>query len=422
MLRKQCAIKYDVVVVGAGIAGLNTARLLARQGKQVCVLEKNSDVGGLISSRMVTVDGATVKLETGGAVVFSHQQSMLRLLNEFPEVQTKRLPHSPTKPAFSTRAETVDFVGLMRKLLDHVQERGREYCHKRTLRQVCLEIMSEDDATCLEACYGYAAEFRVASAWIAARNIQGEVFDAKELLVFPAGYSTLPRAISDRAIEHGARVELNQEVTQVEHFAGFGYFVWCRSATGRISRVCCRQLVLAVPSQVLLDRFSELFTPSETRLLAGVTGVSLTRIFAQYEPKPWIRDLKFSTVHNELRQIIPIRVKMGLLQVSYSDWTYADWWGTRPLSDVGPELATKVAEATPFVLDDTPKALWRYYWPSAIHFWNPGSDTDTKAATCLRNDLFIVGESYSQHQGWAEGAVQTSELVVDQILGDPALS
>src|ERR1044071_9128019 len=40
---------YDVVVVGAGIGGLTVAALLAKRGMKVCILERQSQVGGCIS-------------------------------------------------------------------------------------------------------------------------------------------------------------------------------------------------------------------------------------------------------------------------------------------------------------------------------------------------------------------------------------
>src|SRR6185295_15523836 len=39
---------YDVVVVGAGIGGLTVAALLAKRGMDVCILERQSQVGGCI--------------------------------------------------------------------------------------------------------------------------------------------------------------------------------------------------------------------------------------------------------------------------------------------------------------------------------------------------------------------------------------
>jgi len=38
--------KYDVVIIGSGLGGLVSANILAREGKSVCVLEKNNQYGG----------------------------------------------------------------------------------------------------------------------------------------------------------------------------------------------------------------------------------------------------------------------------------------------------------------------------------------------------------------------------------------
>jgi all-trans-retinol 13,14-reductase len=38
--------RYDIVIIGSGMGGLVTANILAREGKSVCVLEKNNQFGG----------------------------------------------------------------------------------------------------------------------------------------------------------------------------------------------------------------------------------------------------------------------------------------------------------------------------------------------------------------------------------------
>lgn len=37
---------YDIIIIGSGLGGLLSAVLLAKEGKKVCVLEKNNQYGG----------------------------------------------------------------------------------------------------------------------------------------------------------------------------------------------------------------------------------------------------------------------------------------------------------------------------------------------------------------------------------------
>ena len=37
---------YDYVIIGSGLGGLISAVILAKEGKKVCVLEKNNQYGG----------------------------------------------------------------------------------------------------------------------------------------------------------------------------------------------------------------------------------------------------------------------------------------------------------------------------------------------------------------------------------------
>ena len=42
--------KYDIIIIGSGLGGLQTAYILSKEGYNVCVLEKNHQFGGFFMS------------------------------------------------------------------------------------------------------------------------------------------------------------------------------------------------------------------------------------------------------------------------------------------------------------------------------------------------------------------------------------
>ena len=192
---------YDIVIVGGGIAGLNSARLLCDKNK-ICVLEKSDRLGGLIHTKHVNVFtkrkknilknnsknktkknlnkkiSRKIKYEAGGAVVYSYQKNMMDLIKKF-DIPVRSMPVDnktivnrhykdfwdgmPRKKPLGKESAN-KFFSLIKKLFAYIDSKGKAYCNKLTLEQVALEILPFKDVRFIEFCYGYAAEFRIANA------------------------------------------------------------------------------------------------------------------------------------------------------------------------------------------------------------------------------------------------------------------
>ena len=107
---------YDIIIIGAGIAGLNSARLLKEKypDKKMCILEKTNRIGGLVDTRFYNVSQKKrtlgqnktqkhrkekIKYESGGAVVYEYQKNMLELINKF-NIETREVPLGKNKRHF----------------------------------------------------------------------------------------------------------------------------------------------------------------------------------------------------------------------------------------------------------------------------------------------------------------------------------
>lgn len=94
-------VGYDVVVIGAGFAGLAAARELARQGFDVVVLEGRDRVGG----RSSTTTLAGVPVDLGGTFVGPTQDAVLALAKELD---------CPTEPTYCEGANLIRWRGKVR--------------------------------------------------------------------------------------------------------------------------------------------------------------------------------------------------------------------------------------------------------------------------------------------------------------------
>ncbi|WP_167104917.1 flavin monoamine oxidase family protein [Mycobacterium sp. DL592] len=92
---------YDVVVIGAGFAGLTAARELTRTGLDVVVLEGRDRVGG----RSSTTTLAGVPVDLGGTFVGPTQDAVLKLAAELG---------CPTAPTYSTGTNVIRWRGRVR--------------------------------------------------------------------------------------------------------------------------------------------------------------------------------------------------------------------------------------------------------------------------------------------------------------------
>ena len=295
-LGSETAIERDVVVVGAGPAGLMAARALVAAGRSVAVLEARDRVGGRTWSKVV--DGAF--LEVGGQWISPDQTELLALVDElglgtFPRHReggsvylapdgTRHVYTGPVFPAGpDTEAEMERLVGILDDLAARVGA-TEPWAHPlaRELDTISfydwLRRHSDDEAACdnigifvaggmltkpAHAFSALQAVLMAASAgsfsnlvdedFILDRRVVGGMQSVSEAMAAELGEDVVFLDTPVRTIRWG-----EPEDTYAEHMPGTPVTVWSDRLT-----VVARDVVVAVPPN-LYPRIS--FEPALPRL------------------------------------------------------------------------------------------------------------------------------------------------------------
>ena len=220
---------FDTIVVGAGVAGLTAARLLARAGRRVVVLEARDRVGGRISTDrrygLTTDMGASWIHGITGSPVAAAAEAFGMPMVEFtvggyqPDSRPIAYygPDGVRLTDAATRAYIADIHTVDRALIDVVAASAPDASY-RDVTEAALDAQGWDaERTQRVREYLEHRTEEQYGAWIedlAAHGLDDDVIDGDEV-VFPDGYDRLPRRLAEgldiRLIHVVSRVQWSAE-------------------------------------------------------------------------------------------------------------------------------------------------------------------------------------------------------------------
>jgi monoamine oxidase len=200
----------QVIIAGAGIAGLVAARLLIREGIEVTILEARERTGG----RILSEHSGDLTLEAGPEFIHGHLRETIALLKAYdiPYIKTSGKMYFLRNGRFTQEEEIVEHWDLLIKKMKQV---------KRDLPfiQFLNENFSGDVYQSLRSsAIRYAEGFDLADAQTVSTIslIREWELEATAPYRIPGGYGQLTDALRRDVVSSGGEILLNHEIQHVQ--------------------------------------------------------------------------------------------------------------------------------------------------------------------------------------------------------------
>jgi len=260
------ADEYDVIVVGAGAAGLAAAAHLSRHGKSVCILEARERIGGRIFTARPR--SSIVPLELGAEFIHGESPAVfeqLRLAGDVA-IDVAQTRYRAPRPGRLKRSQDL-FDALKRRLKAIPKPRVdlplAEFLeqHRRrlspTVRSFATMLVEGFDA----ADPARASAIEILKEWGSSSGADAPTFRPRR------GYGALIESLAGRLDREKVRVQLESVVSEVRWRRGDATVLFSRH--GEPCEVRASQAVITLPLSVMQlpppAPGSVLFTPSLPR-------------------------------------------------------------------------------------------------------------------------------------------------------------
>lgn len=295
--------RSDVLVVGAGMAGLSAARLLAEAGVEVQVVESRNRVGG----RVHTVRAGNTTFELGAEFIHGLPPELWEMVRE-AKLQTEEM-----------RGRAACFVGGRIEACEEtwgpdwdVLERLKEWPGPDCSFAEYLDhshITGDRRDRLISYVEGFnAADHRlIGVASLGKQQAAEDAIEGGRIFRVCGGYAQIPEFLRKKIEQAGGRISLHTHVQSV---------VWRASevclnctANGALQQFIAKRAIITLPLGVLLEGSVQFLPEPENIFRAArlirmgnarrISMLFARRLWADTTPGPSLEDLSFLFTPNE---------------------------------------------------------------------------------------------------------------------------
>ncbi len=409
----------DVLIIGAGVAGLAASRALIDAGCRVVILEARKRIGGRI--RSIHDPRLPVPAETGAEFVHGRPPELLQIIAQYalPDCDVAGDHHSVGNDISESLPDT-DTDSVFAEM-PRFAEPDRSFA--AFLRESTAPAEAKRRAT------GFVEGFNAARAEVigvqsilqdeeAADQIGGD--SASRIL---SGYDSVPRAL----LPPEAALELNAAVTEIRWRPG--------AVTALTTRrdFSADRAVITLPLGVL-QADAVRWSPEPTAILAAARQLAVgdvMRITFLFRERFWEDACDFSFLHSTNPSVptwwstLPVRAPM---LTGWAAGPHFDQYLGMPAESIASRaqeaLATLLRLPPAYIREQT--AAWFHHgwhadpWSRGAYSYTPAGALPARSALAVPvdNTLYFAGEATETggHSGTVHGAIASGRRAARQII------
>jgi len=434
-------VTTDVLIIGAGAAGLAAAHDLTNAGLRVVVVEARDRIGGRICTHFDSVESFPVEL--GAEFLHGKSPELLSLLREahlsFEQVSGNYW--------YLRRGQFVDSSGFWKAvsgLMSKMKDRINDESFKDYLNSIPDEAQAKKMAEGYVEGFHAARSERIGIHGLVAIDEASKQIDGDHAFRLLEGYSSLTTWLFDQSRYRGARFFLN---TLVNELSWEEDRVTAKCVSENFNDIIAHKILITVPLSILklpdghpnAVRFVPALPDAKLNAINAIEVGPAIRVVLRFS-EPFWEKLELTDAHKDLKDL-------GF--INSDDVSLPTWWSTLPqhhailvgwaggrqaeklggLSDE--EISNQAVESLASIFNIAGSEVRSYISQVYFHNWQEdslsrgayaylpvnGLDHQLNLARPVANTLFFAGEATSVgHIGTVHGAIQTGKRAAREIL------
>jgi len=433
----------DVLIIGAGVAGLAAAGMLSRAGVRVLVLEARDRIGGRIAT--IHPPGLNLAVELGAEFVHGRPPETFELIND----SNLKISRIHGEPFCSNEAGLgpCDFWSRIEKVLERMKtEASPQQSFDAFVRSLHDPQITEEDkrAACNYIRGFHAAHPEEISVQSLIEGIEAEEgIDGDSQFRLPQGYDCLVTALNGKLDSEHSEIQLNTAVKSVTWKPDW-VIVEAKSSTAAEQGFAVRKLLLTVPLGLLKPEGGGSAISFDPPLMAKLPAILRLRVGHIIRVVLVFRSRFWTELEGDGRTL----QKMTFLFSGDED--FPTWWTLYPIEqpvltawspadsaerlsklsdqDICERAVQSLARVLHVSLERCREELvsaFTHNWQADPHSLGAysyvasgGSEVQRELSAPLSGTLFFAGEAtnFEGHSGTVHGAIASGYRAAKEIL------